>query len=97
MDKISKEEIIGLATELQFTLSDQEISEVINEFDVLMQQLQLLEAIDTNDVKELVYPLDKIVSTMREDVVDHVLSVDKVLHNAPVKKDNFVIVPKVVK
>lgn len=96
MEKLSKDQILGLANELHFTLSDQEIHEVMDEFDVLMEQLAMMEALDTENVKELVYPLDSVVAIMREDDVNHVLPVEDVLKNAPKKKDNFVVVPKVV-
>jgi aspartyl-tRNA(Asn)/glutamyl-tRNA(Gln) amidotransferase subunit C len=96
MEKLSKTEILGLANELHFTLNDQEIVEVMDEFDVLMQQLALLESQDTTNVEEFVYPLNSMVTIMREDIADHVLSVESVLRNAPKKKNNFVVVPKVV-
>lgn len=96
MEKLSKSEILGLANELHFTLDDQEIYEVMDEFEVLMQQLAMIEALDTSNVTEMVYPLDSVVAIMREDNANHVLPVEAVLKNAPKTKDNFVVVPKVV-
>lgn len=96
MEKLTKTEILGLANELHFTLDDQEILEVMDEFDVLMEQLAMINALDTEHVKEFVYPFDSVVSILRDDVVDHVLSVEDALADAPKKKDNYVIVPKVI-
>lgn len=96
MEKLSKKEILELANELHFTLDDQEIHEVMAEFDVLMEQLAMINALDTDNVQELVYPFDSVVSVMREDTANHVLPVEAVLKNAPKTKDNFVVVPKVV-
>lgn len=96
MEKLSKKEILELANELHFTLDDQEIHGVMAEFDVLMEQLAMINALDTDNVQELVYPFDSVVSVMREDTSNHVLPVEAVLKNAPKTKDNFVVVPKVV-
>ncbi len=96
MEHINKKQVLDLANELNFTLSDQEIDEIIDEFDILVEQIGLLDHIDTEHVEPMVYPFEAPIAYLREDVVDHVLSVKDALSNAPKKKDGFVIVPKVV-
>lgn len=45
-----------LANNLMFEISDDEISEVQTEFEVLFKQIELLNKIDTQDTLEMVYP-----------------------------------------
>lgn len=41
-----------------FEISDDEISEVQTEFEVLFKQIELLNKIDTQDTLEMVYPFE---------------------------------------
>jgi len=97
MKQFKKEEILSLANELQFSLSEHEIANIEKEFDVLMVQLSLMNEIDTSEVEPMVYPFDAPIAYFRNDEVNHVLSVEEALKNAPKQQDNFVVVPKVVK
>lgn len=97
MKQFKKEEILSLANELQFSLSEQEIANIEKEFDVLMVQLSLMNDIDTSNVEPMVHPFEAPIAYFRSDIVDHVIDVEDALINAPKQQDNFVVVPKVVK
>ncbi len=97
MEKINRSLVTELADELNFTLSEQEVQEISEEFHVLMEQIALLNEIDTQDVEPMVYPFEAPIAYYREDVVTHVLPVEKALKNTPTKKDGYVVVPKVIK
>ncbi len=97
MKQFKKEEILSLANELQFSLSELEISNIEKEFEVLMAQLSLMNDIDTSNVEPMIYPFEAPIAYLRSDKVNHVLSIDEALKNAPKQQDNFVVVPKVVK
>lgn len=85
-----------LANQLRFSLSDAEAQDIKNEFDVLIDQMDLLNKIDTEGVEPMVYPFDEETSFMREDVADQVLPVQEVLKNAPKTKNGFFVTQKVV-
>lgn len=85
-----------LANQLRFDLTDAEANDIKNEFDVLMEQIDLLNKIDTEGVEPMVYPFDEETSFLREDVADHALPVKEVLKNAPKAKNGFFVTQKVV-
>lgn len=86
-----------LANKMMFDLSDEEVLHTQEEFATLLQQLQLLENIDTDGVEAMVYPFSEETSFMREDVIADVLSQEDVLCNAKRVKEGHVHVPKVVR
>ena len=77
-------------------MSDAEAQDIKNEFDVLIDQMDLLNKIDTEGIEPMVYPFDEETSFMREDVADQVLPVQEVLKNAPKTKNGFFVTQKVV-
>lgn len=89
--------IRDLASELNFTLSDEELESMQIEFETLHDLLGLLETINTDGVEAMVYPFETPLSTLREDEVTHELLQGDALSNAYKVKDGYVIVPKVVK
>ena len=56
---LNKEYINVLAKDLMFELSEDEVNDIIDEFDVLSQQLELLQSIDTSGVLEMIYPFEE--------------------------------------
>lgn len=97
MEVISKDELTSLAHQLMFDLSDEEATQLQGDFKDLMDQIALLDRIDTTDVKEMVYPFEAETSYLREDVVDHVISQKEALANAQSVMAGHIHVPKVVK
>ncbi len=86
-----------LANQIMFDLDAQEQAELKEEFDILQEQIELLDKIDTSDVEEMVYPFEQATVYLREDEVHHVLSQKEALGNAAAVKMGHVHVPKVVK
>lgn len=91
------DEIRKLALDLKFDLSQAELEDIQNGFDLLEKKLALLEKIDTSNVEEMIYPFDIETSFLRKDEVSHVLSQDDALANVAKVKQGHVVVPKVVK
>lgn len=86
-----------LAKQLMFSLSEQEIVTISEDFILFEQQLALLDEIYTDGVEEMIYPFEDETGFLREDVVDDVLPIEKVLMNASRVRGNLIVVPKVVK
>ncbi|PKM65331.1 MAG: Asp-tRNA(Asn)/Glu-tRNA(Gln) amidotransferase GatCAB subunit C [Firmicutes bacterium HGW-Firmicutes-19] len=97
MERINKQKVFKLAEQLMLRLSDEEADNIIAEFDTLLKQLDLLNQIDTSNVEEMIYPFEEPTSFFREDIVDHVLSIEDALFNAPVEDEGYFVIPKVVK
>ncbi len=97
MEKFSKEYFRYLANQIMFDLSDQEIEELQEDFKTLTKQMELLDKIDTSNVDEMIYPFEEDTVYLREDVVNHEITQEEALQNAPLVKNKMIVVPKVVK
>ena len=97
MEEFSAEYFKKLAHDIMFDRKDDEVSELQDEFKVLLQQIELLDGIDTEGVEEMIYPFEAETTFLREDTVDNVISQDAALANVKSVKAGHVHVPKVVK
>ena len=59
--------------------------------------MSLLEAIDTENVEEMIYPFEEETTFLRDDVVTNVISQDDAVANVTKKIEGHFILPKVVK
>lgn len=87
----------SLAHQLMFDLSDAEAEDIVQEFNTLNSQLELLDAIDTEGVEPMVYPFEDETSFLREDEVSHVISQEEALANVDKKIEGHFVLPRVVK
>ena len=85
-----------LAEQLMFRLTDEEAEWIKKEFDTLMDQLHLLDAVDTEDTGEMIWPFEDETTFMREDTVTHVISQEDALANVTTKIEGHFALPKVV-
>ncbi|MCI9292668.1 MAG: Asp-tRNA(Asn)/Glu-tRNA(Gln) amidotransferase subunit GatC [Erysipelotrichaceae bacterium] len=86
-----------LANQLMFDVSDQEIKELQTEFEILEEQIKMLERINTDGVEEMIYPFEQETQFLRDDVVDHTIAREDALENVKAVMAGHVHVPKVVK
>lgn len=93
----SKEEMLKkLGLKTMFNISDEEMPELIEEYDIFMNHVAVLEKIDTKGKEPLAYPYEIETSFLREDEPVDVISREDVLKNAKSVQDNQIKVPKVV-
>lgn len=97
METFDKAYFKALANQLMFDLNDQEISELQEDFKVLLEQIKILDKVDTKQVVEMIYPFEEETTYLREDEVEHVISQEEALRNAKSVMAGHVHVPKVVK
>ncbi|UNT95669.1 Asp-tRNA(Asn)/Glu-tRNA(Gln) amidotransferase subunit GatC [Allobaculum mucilyticum] len=97
MEKFSTEYFRKLASDLKFSLSDEEIEELKKDFQAVEAQVELFESIDTEGVEPMVFPFEEETVFLRDDEVADVLSREDALSNAPDVRMGHVHVPKVVK
>ena len=86
-----------LANQLLFDLTELELKQIDDDFNVFIAQVDFLKNINTDKVEEMVYPFENNTTFLREDCVDHILSQQDALSNAKVVDNGYVKVPKVVK
>lgn len=85
-----------LANQIMFDLDEQEQLELQKDFEILNEQIDFLNEIDTDKVAEMIYPFESPTTFIREDEVECVLSQEDALQNVKEVKMGHVHVPKVV-
>ena len=94
---MDKETLIMLANKLMFTMDDSEYDTLLDEFDTIIKQMDLIGKIDgINNVEPMVYPFALNDVILREDEVSDELEIDDILVNSGSKLYNQVRLPKVV-
>ena len=94
---MDKETLKVLANKLMFTMNEEEYDTLLDEFEVILKQMDLIGKIkDIEKVEPLIYtlPIDNV--SMREDEVCEELELDEILFNSGDNLYNQVKVPKVV-
>lgn len=86
-----------LAHQLLFDLSDEEAKALVSEFETLQKEMSFLDAIDTENTEEMIYPFEAPTSFLREDKVTNVISQEDALVNVDQKIEGHFVLPKVVK
>ncbi len=98
MKKVTKEVLIEASHKLLFDMTDEELERLLNDFNVILEQIDLLSQIDGLDgVEPMVFPYPIYSTYLREDVVKTPLSQDEALRNAKEKENGMIKIPKVVK
>ena len=92
----SKEEMLkklGLKT---MFISDVEMPELVDEYDIFMNHVAVLEEIDTEGIEPLAYPYEIETTFLRDDEPIDIISLEDALSNAKSVQENQIKVPKVV-
>lgn len=94
---MDKEYLKMLANKLMFTMDDSEYDTLLDEFDVIIKQMDLIGKIpNIDDVEPMVYPFELDDVLLREDEVVDELPIDDILSNSGSNLYNQVKLPKVV-
>ena len=94
---MDKESLKMLANKLMFTMDDSEYDTLLEEFDTILKQMDLIEKIDgIEKVEPMSYPFVLEDVTLREDEVIDELEIDEILQNSGSNLYNQVKLPKVV-
>jgi aspartyl-tRNA(Asn)/glutamyl-tRNA(Gln) amidotransferase subunit C len=93
---VDKNEILKIASLAKLKFNDDEIEKFTYQFNEILNYINKLNEINTDNVEPLSHPLE-INSVMRDDELKISISTNKALMNAPDKDDRFFKVPKVIK
>ena len=97
MSKFTKEMVDSYADKLLIGLTPEENKMVLDEFDVIDKDLDLVNSIDGIDkVEPMTHTLDDFSFELREDVIEESVAIDKLLANSDEVEDDEIVVPKVV-
>lgn len=97
MDKINKEKIENLAKTMRFSLKDEEVDRMLDDFKQFIEQVSILKEIPNLEAeKEMIFPFDCESDVLYEDKKGECLTKDKVLALSKETKDGQVRIPRVV-
>ena len=97
MSKFTKELVDDLADKLLIGLSPEENAMVLNEFDAIDANIDLINAIEgIKDVEPMTHCLDDFIYELRSDVAEESVPIEDLLANSDDTEDREIVVPKVV-
>ncbi len=93
---VSKEEVVKISKLAKLKLSDDEVAEFTSDMNKILDYMDKLNELDTENVKPLSHPLEG-TNVFREDVLKKSIDREDALKNAPERTEEFFKVPKVIK
>lgn len=94
---MDKDTLKMLANKLMFTMEEDEYDTLLEEFDTMIKQMDLIGEIkEIENVEPMVYPFELSDVCLREDKVVDELEIDEILTNSGSNLYNQVKLPKVV-
>lgn len=97
MNKFTKEMVDNYADKLLIGLLDEENKMVLDEFEDIDKNIDLINEIEgINEVEPMTHPLDNFECALREDIVERSVNIDDLLSNCDSIKDREICLPKVV-
>ena len=98
MKNINKETLKTAANKLMFDMSEEQYNHLLNEFDVIVSQMNLIGKIKgVDNATPMTFPFDVTSTKLREDVATTPLERDVALKNAKDVVDGQIRLPRVVK
>lgn len=97
MSKFTKEMVNDYADKLLIGLTEEENQMVLDEFEIIDQNIDLINQIPgIEEVEPMTHCLDDFIYELREDVVEESVPIEELLQNCDDATDREVSVPKVV-
>lgn len=97
MEKFTKEMVDDYAEKLLIGLTEEENKMVLDEFDIIDQNINIINEIEgINKVEPMSHCLDNFEYELREDIVEESINIDDLLSNCDDSANDEVRVPKVV-
>ena len=92
---IDKSQVKKVAKLSRISLDDSKLESLSKDLVSILNFVEQLNKLDTNEIKPLTSVIDKSLDT-RDDTVSDGQIKDQILKNSPEKNEDFFIVPKVV-
>ena len=93
--KVDIELIDNLATLSKLSFKADQKEEIRQDLEKMLNFMEQLNAIDTNGVEPLIY-VNEEVNVWRNDEVKQLITKEEALSNAPIKNEDYFMVPKFV-
>lgn len=97
MSKFTREMVNDYAEKLMIDLTEEENKMVLDEFDIIDKNIDLINEIkDIEKVEPMTHALDSFEFELREDEIEESISIEELLANCDEATDREVEVPRVV-
>lgn len=93
--KISREEILHIATLSRLRFTEEELEDVDNQLGNILERFRLLDAVDVSNVPPTAHILP-FTNVLRPDEAKEPMDRDKLLSNAPESDVSAYILPRVI-
>ena len=93
--KLTREDVLNVALLSRLEIRDDEIENVTRQFNDIMQHVDRLNQVNTENVRPTAHALP-VFNVLRPDVRQPSLPREKAMANAPLAEDGFFRVPKIV-
>lgn len=92
---LTKDQVEHIALLARLRLADDEFEDVVDKLSRIVDFVDQLQAVATDDVLPMAHPLD-LSQRLRPDVAQGGIDRDAIQRNAPAVRDGFYLVPKVI-
>ncbi len=97
MSKFTKEMVDDYADKLLIGLTPEENKMVLDEFDIIDKNIDLINEIPgISEVEPMTHCLDDFYTDLREDVIEESVPIEELLRNSDDTEDREIVVPRVV-
>ena len=97
MKEYNKEILKDAANRLLFDMTDEQYDTLLNEFDIITKQMEIMgKDSRIDDLEPMVFPFECSTSYLREDVPSTPLDKEDAIKNAQNKQEGQIKLPKVV-
>ena len=97
MKKVDKSVLKEAANKLMFDMSEEQYDTLLEEFEIIIKQMELISDIPgVDDAEPMTFPFDVTSSFLREDIPEEPLNREDALKNAKDVVDGQIRLPKVV-
>ena len=97
MARFTKEMAVDYADKLLIGLTEEEVTMVLDEFEIIDKNIDLINVIpNISQVEPMTHCLDNFIYELREDIPDESVDIDELLQNCDSYLNREVKVPKVV-
>ena len=97
MEKFTKEMVVDYADKLLIGLTEEEVKMVLDEFEIIDKNIDLINKIpNIDEVEPMTHCLDNFTCNLREDEIEESVDIDDLLANCDDYINDEVKVPKVV-
>ncbi len=97
MARFTKEMVVDYADKLLIGLKEEEVTMVLDEFEIIDKNIDLINAIpNISEVEPMTHCLDNFIYELREDEPEESVDIDELLQNCDSYLNREVKVPKVV-